>query len=247
MHPAVLKTECITKSFGHVAALRGVSLSVRRGGITAVVGDNGSGKSTFIKIISGMLAPDGGSIAIDGTKVSSLTAREAIRLGVRTVYQDLALDNCKNSIENIFLGAEIMKGPFLNRRAMAEQAAALLNRLHVEIPDLNEPVCNLSGGQRQGLAIARALLNPGRVLLLDEPTAAMGIEESHRALDLFRKFRDEGMTQLLISHNLHQVYSLADDIYVFRAGRCVAETRTADMPLEALQSLLLRREEGGDA
>lgn len=244
MLSAVLKTECITKSYGHVVALRGVSLAVQRGSITAVVGDNGSGKSTLIKIVSGMLRPDSGSITVDGTTVPSLTARRAIQLGIRTVYQDLALDDCKNSIENIFLGAEVMKGPFLNRHAMTEQTAVLLQRLHVEIPDLYEPVRNLSGGQRQGIAIARALLHPGKLLLLDEPTAAMGIEESHRALKLFRKFRDEGMTQLLISHNLHQVYSLADYIYVFRAGRCIAQTRTADMPLDELQSLLLKREEG---
>ena len=244
MHSAVLKTQSITKSFGHIVALRGISLAVQRGSITAVVGDNGSGKSTLIKIISGMLVPDSGSIVIGGRTVSSLTAHKAIQLGVRTVYQDLALDNCKNSIENIFLGAEILKGPFLYRRAMEKQSALLLERLHVDIPDLNEPVSNLSGGQRQGVAIARALLNPGKLLLLDEPTAAMGIEESHRALNLFRKFRDEGMTQLLISHNLHQVYSLADYIYVFRAGRCIAQTQTADMPLEAIQSLLLKREEG---
>lgn len=121
MHSAVLKTQSITKSFGHIIALRGISLAVQRGSITAVVGDNGSGKSTLIKIISGMLVPDSGSIVIDGRTVSSLTAHKAIQLGVRTVYQDLALDNCKNSIENIFLGAEILKGPFLYRRAMEKQ------------------------------------------------------------------------------------------------------------------------------
>lgn len=244
MTKTVLTTSNLVKRFRHVVALNGVSLSVQQGSITAVVGDNGSGKSTFIKMIAGSLKPDSGSITIGDDTVASLTERRAIQLGVRTVYQDLALDNCKNSIENIFLGAEIMKGPFLDRRAMEERAAILLRRLHVEIPDLYEPVRNLSGGQRQGVSIARAMLHPGKLLLLDEPTAAMGIEESHRTLNLLRRFRDEGMTQLLVSHNLHQVYSLADAIYVFRAGRCIAQTRTADMPFETLQALLLRREEG---
>lgn len=232
----------ISKSFGHIQALRGVSLEVAQGSITALVGDNGSGKSTLIKILSGNLRPDGGEIHIGGAVHTSLTIRQAMELGVRTVYQDLALDNFKNSVENIFLGCERMHGPFLARRAMVEEARRLLADIRVDIPDLTAPVRNLSGGQRQGVAIARALRRPGKLLLLDEPTAAMGIQESHSTMEMLRELRQRGMTQLIISHNLHQVFALADYIYVLRSGRVIAGAATGDTTIEALQRLILQRE-----
>lgn len=241
-HDNILSTQNIQKSFRHVQALREVSITVNQGSITAIVGDNGSGKSTLIKILSGNLKPDSGSVSIGGEVFSALSIVKSLNLGIRTVYQDLALDNFKNSIENIFLGAEIMKGPFLDRRRMREEANRLLSDLRVEIPDLLEPVRNLSGGQRQGVAIARALRRPGNILLLDEPTAAMGIQESHRTLDILRRLRDEGMTQLMISHNLHQVFSIADYVYIMRAGLCDAGTATGETTLEQLQTLILQRE-----
>ena len=232
----------ISKSFGHIQALRGVSLEVAQGSITALVGDNGSGKSTLIKILSGNLRPDGGEIHIGGAAHTSLTIRQAMELGVRTVYQDLALDNFKNSVENIFLGCERMHGPFLARRAMVEEARRLLADIRVDIPDLTAPVRNLSGGQRQGVAIARALRRPGKLLLLDEPTAAMGIQESHSTMEMLRELRQRGMTQLIISHNLHQVFALADYIYVLRTGQVIAGAATGDTTIEALQRLILQRE-----
>lgn len=237
----------IRKSFRHVQALRGVSLQVRRGSITAIVGDNGSGKSTLIKIISGNLQPDGGSLWIDGKEYRRLDIRTAMDCGVRTVYQDLALDNFKNSIENIFLGSEITAGPFLNRRAMAEEAKRLLEKIRVEIPDMQEPVRNLSGGQRQGIAIARALRHPGKLLLLDEPTAAMGIQESHSAIHMLERLRDQGMTLLIVSHNLHQVFHMADYIYILRAGLCMGGVATRDTSLESLQEMILREENEKEA
>ena len=246
MRERILSTTGITKGFGHILALQDISLEVIQGDITAIVGDNGSGKSTLIKILSGNIKPDRGQINIGGDNYRSLTSPRAMELGIRTVYQDLALDNFKNSVENIFLGSERMHGPFLARRAMMEEARSLLADIHVEIPDLEEPVRNLSGGQRQGIAIARALRRPGTLLLLDEPTAAMGIQESHSTMQMLSRLRERGMTQLIISHNLHQVFALADYIYVLRSGRVIAGAATRDTTIDALQDLILRRESGGD-
>lgn len=242
----ILSVRELTKSFGHIQALNGISLEVKAGTITAIVGDNGSGKSTLIKILSGNLRPDSGSIQIGDKVCHGLTIPQAMAWGIRTVYQDLALDNCKNSIDNIFLGCEPMRGPFLDRRTMRREAMHLLQDIHVTIPDLSEPVGSLSGGQRQGVAIARALRQPGKLLLLDEPTAAMGIQESHRTLEMLARLRERGMTQLIISHNLHQVFSLADYVYVMRSGRIIAATATGDTTAEQLQDLILRRESEAD-
>ena len=242
MNDLILRVTDIRKNYGHIQALQGASLSVKRGGITAVVGDNGSGKSTLIKILSGNIKPDGGSIQVEDRSYSSLSIKGAMELGIRTVYQDLSLDNYKNSFENIFLGAELMKGPFLDRKAMKEEAAAILEGIKVAIPDLEEPVRNLSGGQRQGVAIARALRTQGKILLLDEPTAAMGIHESHSALNILRGLKEQGMSQLIISHNIHQVFDIADYIWVMRSGSCIAGVATADTTPQQLQELILNRE-----
>ena len=246
MSEPILTAAGISKAFGHVQALRAASLTVEQGTITAIVGDNGSGKSTFIKILSGNLRPDSGQIRIGGRSLPGLNIRQAMELGIRTVYQDLALDNCKNSVENIFLGSERTRGPFLDRRAMEEEAGQLLADIHVHIPDLAEPVSSLSGGQRQGVAIARALRRPGRLLLLDEPTAAMGIQESHSTLRLLSRLRERGMTLLIVIHNLHQVFALADYVYVMRAGQVMMGTRTRDTTLDALQERILRQEQEAD-
>lgn len=242
MKQSILSINQVFKSFGQIQVLHGVSLEVQQGAITAIVGDNGSGKSTLIKILSGNLRPDRGEIRIGGRSYRGLTIPQAMDLGIRTVYQDLALDNFKNSVENIFLGSERMRGPFLDRHTMAEEARQLLEDIHVQIPDLTQPVSHLSGGQRQGVAIARALRRPGSVLLLDEPTAAMGIQESHSTLQMLSRLRERGMTQLIISHNLHQVFALADFIYVLRSGHIIAGAATADTTIDALQDLILRRE-----
>ena len=247
MSDIILSVKDITKHFRHIRALDGVSAEVREGSITAIVGDNGSGKSTLV--FDTIYAEgqrrymDGGSMTVCGAEHPFLTVQRAMELGIRTVYQDLSLDNCKNSVENIFLGDELMHGPFLDRRAMRLEAERLLNDIRVNVPDLSEPVRNLSGGQRQGVAIARALRRPGRLLLLDEPTAAMGIHESHRTMGLLKELRDRGMTQLIISHNLHQVFDLADYIYVMRSGRIMAGAATQSTPPDELRSFILHREE----
>lgn len=239
----VLSVQDICKSYRQIHALNGATLDVEAGRITAIVGDNGSGKSTLIKILSGTVQPDSGTISVGGEEYRSLTIRRAMALGICTVYQDLSLDNCKNSIENIFLGDEIQRGPFLDRKAMREETAHLLDELHVSITDLTQPVRDLSGGQRQALAIARALRRPCRLLLLDEPTAAMGIKETHQTMELLRSLRSRSMTQLIVSHNLQQVFSLADCVYVMRSGRVLLRAETKDTSPEELQSLILRREE----
>ena len=240
----IIAVNGISKSFGPISALCDVSLSVQQGLVTAIVGDNGSGKSTLIKLLSGNLAPDAGTIAVEGREYPRLTIAQALQMGIRTVYQDLSLDDWKNSYENIFLGHERRHGPFLDRRRMQQEAADLLRRLEINIPDLTEPVRVLSGGQRQGLAIARAMLQPGRLLLLDEPTAAMGIRESHQTMQLLRRLRAEGHTLLIVSHDIYQVFGIADRIFVMRAGRCIADIMAGDSSPEELHRLILEREQG---
>ena len=240
----IVSVNGISKSFGPISALCDVSLSVQQGLVTAIVGDNGSGKSTLIKLLSGNLAPDAGTITVEGREHTRLTIAQAMQMGIRTVYQDLSLDDWKNSYENIFLGHERMRGPFLDRRRMEREAADLLKRLEITIPDLTQPVRVLSGGQRQGIAIARAMLQPGRLLLLDEPTAAMGIRESHQTMQLLRRLRQEGHTLLIVSHDIYQVFGIADRIFVMRAGRCIADIMTQDSSPEELHRLILEREQG---
>lgn len=244
MADILLKLNDMAKSFGAVRALDGMSLSLQDGLITAIVGDNGSGKSTLIKILSGNLMPDRGTIQVGGQTYRSLTVRQSIDLGIRTVYQDLSLDNYKNSWENVFLGCECMKhGLFLDRGRMKAETQALLERLEINIPDLDIPARHLSGGQRQGLAIARALRKPGKILLLDEPTSAMGIRESHNTIALLRRLKAEGFTQLLVSHNLYQVFDVADRVVVMRAGHCVADVMTAQSSVEDLHAMILTQEQ----
>ena len=242
MANALLSLSGISKNFGTIRALNGVDLCVSEGLITAIVGDNGSGKSTLIKILSGNLTPDSGTISLSGVDYPSLSISQALELGIRTVYQDLSLDNRKNSWENVFLGCEKMRGIFLDRSSMEKETRALLDRLEINIPDLSQPAAYLSGGQRQGLAIARALRMPGKILLLDEPTSAMGIREAHNTMALLQRLKREGLTQLLISHNLHQVFDIADRIFVMRAGRCIADVMTADSSPDEIHAMILRQE-----
>lgn len=240
----IISVNGISKSFGPISALYDVSLSVQQGLVTAIVGDNGSGKSTLIKLLSGNLAPDAGTITVEGREHTHLTIAQALQMGIRTVYQDLSLDDWKNSYENIFLGHERMRGPFLDRCRMEREAAELLKRLEITIPDLTQPVRVLSGGQRQGIAIARAMLQPGRLLLLDEPTAAMGIRESHQTMQLLRRLRQEDHTLLIVSHDIYQVFDVADRIFVMRAGRCIADIMAKNSSPEELHHLILAREQG---
>jgi ABC-type sugar transport system ATPase subunit len=221
----------ITKRYGGVRALNNVSISLPKGECVALVGDNGAGKSTLVQIMSGSLRPDSGSLILDQHEVefhSPLAARHA---GVETVYQDLALADDLNAPANIYLGRELTWGPGLlavpRRRAMAAGAKSFLERTGVVIPDPRNPVARMSGGQRQGLAIARAVGWNARVILMDEPTAALGLRETRKVEEIIRSLREREITILLISHNLQQVFTLADRIVVLRRGS-VAGVRPKD-------------------
>ena len=221
----IISVNGISKSFGPISALCDVSLSVQQGLVTAIVGDNGSGKSTLIKLLSGNLAPDAGTITVEGREHTHLTIAQALQMGIRTVYQDLSLDDWKNSYENIFLGHERMHGPFLDRCRMEREAAELLKRLEITISDLTQPVRVLSGGQRQGIAIARAMLKNAPILILDEATAFADPDNEAKVQAAFAQLA-KGKTVLMIAHRLSTVAN-ADCIYVVQDGQIV-ESGTKD-------------------
>lgn len=226
----------IKKKFGNVTALDGCNLSVKKGEVTAIVGDNGSGKSTLIKILNGNISPDEGEIYIDGKHYQDLNIKKALELGIETVYQDLSIDNYKNSSENIFLGCEILKnGIFLDKKRMKEEARRLLDELNINIKDLDEPVLNLSGGQRQGVAIAKALYKKSNIIIMDEPTAAMGIKETHKIMNTLKNLKNNNnqITQIIICHNLFQAFEIADTIHIIKSGKCIKKIETkSSSPME---------------
>lgn len=233
-----LKVRNIQKQFGHVMALRGVTVQAYQGEVLAIVGDNGAGKSTLIKILSGVLEPDEGEIEIDGKAYRTLTPRKAIGAGVSTVYQDLALGNSMDVAANLFLGREVTRGGFLNKKKMIEAAEKLLESLEIQIPDVTVPVGNLSGGQRQGVAVARLVHNGGKLLIFDEPTAAMGLNESNAVLRLIRKLAADGYAVIIISHNLPQVFHISDRICVMRQGQVMKELLTKETTMDEVVSLI---------
>lgn len=235
---AYLEVKDINKSFGHVQALEGASVASYEGEVLAIVGDNGAGKSTLIKIISGVITPDSGVIKIGDREFSSLTVSRAIEAGVSTVYQDLALGNTMDAASNIFLGREISAMGFLRKNEMRRRSEELLRSLDIRIPDVTEPVGNLSGGQRQGVAVARLINQGGRIFIFDEPTAAMGISETNAVLRLIRRLADDGYTVIMISHNLPQVFSIADRICVMRHGHVIAEKKTEETSMDEVVSLI---------
>lgn len=233
----------ISKRFGYIQALQNVDFQAEQGQITAIVGDNGSGKSTLMKILSGCMKPDTGEIWIQGQYQKAYGIRQAILAGITTVYQDLALDDCKDCAENIFLGREILKyGIFLNHEEMYRQTQQLLKDLDIEISDITQTVKKLSGGQRQALAIARAVAQSGEIFIFDEPTSAMGVRESAKIMQLFARLKQQGKTILLISHNLFQVFDIADQIFVMRNGHCVDKFETKDATPQQLYDMIVAEE-----
>ncbi len=224
-----IKITHLSKSFGNVEALRNISLEINSSEILAIVGDNGAGKSTLIKMLAGALIPDQGQIIIEGKSYSSLTPGRAISLGISTVFQDLALVDCRDVVSNIFLGREPVYAGFLvNRRKMEKEAGRMLEGLQINIPSLNTSVGLLSGGQRQGVAVARAIYQGGKVIIFDEPTAAMGLQETAKVIKLLLRLREEGMAVVVISHNLHQVFEISDRICVMRHGQVAAVCKTKE-------------------
>ena len=215
---AVLSLRAVSKSFGAVRALTDVDLEVRRGEVTALLGDNGAGKSTLVKILSGVHAADSGVIEFDGEQVSISSPTAARDLGIATVYQDLALCDNLDVVANLFLGREAGR-LVLSEELMEEQAWELLRQLSAKLPSLRTPVAGLSGGQRQTVAIARSLVGEPSVVILDEPTAALGVEQTAEVLNLIERLRERGHAILLITHNMADVRAVADHAVVLRLGR----------------------------
>ncbi|TPW74763.1 ATP-binding cassette domain-containing protein [Schumannella soli] len=238
----ILQATDIRKSFGGVHALKGASITMRRGEITALIGDNGAGKSTLVRTISGIHRPDSGTITLDGEVVSLDTPKAAQKLGIETVQQNLALVEELTVWQNFFLGREKTKGVgplrWLDRAAMKQTASTMLGDLAVNVPPVGSRVRRLSGGQRQAVAIARAAGWGSKIVIMDEPTAALGVQETERVEQIVRKLRDQGVAVLLISHNFDQVMRLADHVWVMRAGNAVAERRIAETSGDELVSLI---------
>jgi D-xylose transport system ATP-binding protein len=215
----VLALRNVSKRFGAVQVLTGVDLQVHAGQVVALVGDNGAGKSTLVKTIAGVYTIDEGSIEWEGRPVSLSRPQDAQALGVATVYQDLALCDNLDVVANLFLGRELMRGGRLDEVAMEKKAQELLDTLSIRIPSVRIPVAALSGGQRQVVAIARALIGDPKIVILDEPTAALGVEQTAQVLDLVERLRDRGLGVILISHNMADVRAVADQVAVLRLGR----------------------------
>ncbi|MDR3423475.1 MAG: ATP-binding cassette domain-containing protein [Alphaproteobacteria bacterium] len=224
-----LRLENITKSFGAIQVLQPMTLAFKAGQVTAIVGDNGAGKSTLLKVMAGIHKPNAGAIYLDDKLLTNLSAADHRACGVEMVYQDLALAKQQNVVANLFLGREQTRTcfGFLNRTAMAERAKNELNRLGISIADLNTPVGMLSGGQQQAVAIARAALFEPKVLLFDEPTAALAAREVGQVLDLIRQQKEQGRIVILVSHRLNDVFAVADRIVVMKQGRLISDTPTA--------------------
>lgn len=238
MSEAYLKAIELHKDFGHVQALRGVSVAAYEGEVLAIVGDNGAGKSTLIKILSGVLRPDQGKIKVGDQEYTGLTTRGAIEAGVSTVYQDLALGNTMDVTSNLFLGNEHSRFGFLKKKEMNKKAEELLRNLDIRIPDVTVPVGNLSGGQRQGVAVARLVNRGGKVFIFDEPTAAMGLNETNAVLKLIRRLASDGYVVIVISHNMPQVFDISDRICIMRQGRVIGEMKTCETTMDEVVSMI---------
>jgi ABC-type sugar transport system ATPase subunit len=220
----LLRLSGLSKSFGPVQALNEVDFEVRAGEVTALIGDNGAGKSVLIKCIAGIHAPDHGDILWEGTPVRLRTPRDAALLGIETVYQDLALCNNLDIVQNMFLGRERMRGIVMDEEAMETSAQETLSSLAVTtVRSIRQPVASLSGGQRQSVAIAKAVLWNSKLVIMDEPTAALGVAQTAMVLALVRRLADRGLAAMIVSHNMNDVFEVADRIAVLRLGKIVAQ------------------------
>ncbi len=224
----------IHKRFGAVRALTDVDFWVSEGEVVALVGDNGAGKSTLVKVLSGVYEPDGGSVEVDGEPVDIDSPATAHHMGIATVFQDLALCDNLDVVANLWLGNEHRSGLLLDEVEMEERTWALLRELSAKVPSVRIPVASLSGGQRQTVAIARSLIGEPRVVILDEPTAALGVTQTAEVLNLIVRLRDRGHGVVLISHNLTDVMAVADRVVVLRLGRNNGEFPVSDVTTESL-------------
>ena len=236
----LLEARGIVKSFGRVRALRGASFTVNAGEVVALIGDNGAGKSTLVKTLSGVHEPDDGEIRFEGRPVTIPTPVAARELGIETVYQDLALAPDLESSANLFLGREATRAGllgrlgFLDKPAMRRRTEEAFKKLGVGVQDSTAAVATLSGGQRQGVAVARAVTWAGKVVFMDEPTAALGVVQTRNVLELIRRVRETGLAVVLITHNMPEVMEVSDRVEVLRLGERVARFTTADTAMEEL-------------
>ncbi len=241
----VYSLRAVAKRYGAVEALLGIDLDVMAGDVLAICGDNGAGKSTLIKIMSGAETPTAGTLRLHGEEVRFASPADALARGVATIYQDLALAPRLSIAENVFMGAELTRAlglPFLrllDKRAMAEAARGYLARLSIAIDDVSRPVERLSGGQRQAVAIARALRWDARIIIMDEPTAALGVKETEQVLSLIRHLKAEGRTVVLISHNMRDVLAVASRVVILKSGRKVHDGPTAGLAPDELGRMII--------
>jgi ABC-type sugar transport system ATPase subunit len=242
----LLSLRAITKAYGAVEALKGIDLDVQAGEVLAICGDNGAGKSSLIRIVSGAQEPTSGSITLRGEPIRLRSPQDALQRGVATIYQDLALAPRLSIAQNVFLGSEltqpVLRLPFarlLDKHRMAEEARGYLRRLAMDVTDMSAPVERLSGGQRQAVAIGRALRWNAELIIMDEPTAALGVKETAQVLDLIRRLRTEGRTVILVSHNMADVVSVATRVAILKGGRKIAEETTDGLDADTLAHMVM--------
>lgn len=243
----IIETRGITKRFGGLTAVDNVSMGVNAGEVVAILGDNGAGKSTLIKMISGVHKPDEGTILLDGKPMKLESPMDALANGIETIYQDLALAENLNVSSNIFLGREKTKrslGMFnvLDHEYMQKESRSVLDRLEIEIPSLKNTIRTLSGGQRQAVAISRSIYWQAKVLIMDEPTAALGIAEQKKVLDLVKSLKTQGIGIIIISHQMYDVFEVADRIMVMRRGQNVATRLVSETTADEIVGLIVGSE-----
>jgi ABC-type sugar transport system ATPase subunit len=243
----ILRTKNITKSFGGLVALKNISFELNKGDVLALVGDNGAGKSTLIKILSGAQIPDSGEIFINEKKVQFNSPTSAHKMGIETVYQNLALINTQDIANNLFLGKEKTFSPFgknsrffriLKHREMEKSAKEILDKLDIYIPKMKEQVKYLSGGQRQCIAVAKASTFGQNIVFLDEPTAALGVKETKHVLNMTLKLKEEGITIIIITHNLEHAFMVADRFLILRLGEKIGERLKSETNVDEIVKLI---------
>lgn len=229
--PAILETRNLSKSFAAVQAVQKVNWTVPKGQVCALLGDNGAGKSTLVKLICGAIISSAGEIWVRGQKARITTPNDALELGIAPVYQDLALIESRNVIQNLFLGGELTHGLFnwfLDHKRMELETQRVLSEIRSRIPSAKEIVRKLSGGQRQAVAIARTLIRGGEIIIMDEPTAALGVEQTREVLNLIQTLKNQGKTVILITHNISHVFEVADQVSVMFRGEMIGTKRIQD-------------------
>jgi len=240
----LLEVKNITKRFGGLTAVDDVSMQIYPGEVIGILGDNGAGKSTLIKVISGVYHAEAGRIFFEGQRVKINNAMEALKIGIETIYQDLALAENMNVYSNIFLGREKLRKflglvDVLDHEYMHNESKKVLNRLEIEIPSLKNKIRNLSGGQRQAVAISRSIYWNAKLLIMDEPTAALGVAEQKKVLNLVKNLSSQGVSIIIISHQLHDVFSVATRLIIMRRAKKVAERITKKTSADEIVSLIV--------